>query len=124
MRCLGRGIKLPALKKLKAIGERGSWFAKVNGERLPCCHKHLVTGQHHSDPGYIAGIKQWDELIEGLNSTGRVILTKDEPRADLEKKSGMAFKRIGYIAVFKVANVVADEISLRFDLTGRLHDLV
>ncbi len=114
---------MKSLKASKAIGERGSWFAIVGNERLPCCHAHWVKGTHHNDPGYIAGVKQWDELLAAIAANKKVILTKDGPKPDPDKKSGMAFDRIGYIAIFEVANVEADTIGLRFDLTNRLSDL-
>lgn len=112
-----------AAKALKAVGERGSWFAKVGDERLPCCHAHWVKGTHHNDPGYIQGVKQWDELLQAINENRKVILTKDETKPDPDKKSGMAFDRTGYIAIFEVTNIEADTDGLRFDLTKRLSDL-
>ncbi len=109
--------------KVKAIGERGSWFAKVDGERLPCVHQYWVKGLHHCDPGFGSGERQWDELFRSIVELKRVILTKDEPIAAPDRKSGFLFNRTGYIAVYSVANIEADDRGLRFDLTGRLCDL-
>jgi hypothetical protein len=111
------------MAKARAVGERGSWFAKVNGERLPCVHKYWVKGLHHCDPGYIEGEKQWMELVEAIRQKSKVILTKDDKTTEVEKKSGAAFSRTGYIAVYSVANVEADELGLRFELTDRICDL-
>lgn len=111
------------MSKVKAIGERGSWFATVDGERLACVHKHWISGTHHCDPGYLEGESQWPELLESIKRTEKVIVTKDDLIPQPDKKSGMAFSRTGYIAVFSVANIEADEIGLKFDLTGRLCDL-
>ena len=109
--------------KARAIGERGSWFAMVNGERLPCVHSHWLSGLHHSDPGYVEGERQWVEFVTAIQAGNKVILTKDEPVAALEKKSGFVFNRTGYIAVYAVGNITADEAGLQFDLTGRVCDL-
>jgi hypothetical protein len=109
--------------KTKAVGERGSWFAKVNGERLACVHKHWISGTHHCDPGYIEGESQWPDLLTTIKETGKVIVTKDDLIPQPEKKSGMAFNRTGYIAVFSVDNIEADETGLKFDLKSRICDL-
>lgn len=98
-------------------------FAKATGERLPCVHKHWVTQMRHSDPGYVAGEPKWTELVEAIERERRVILTKDRPVAAPDKKSGFVFEREGYIAIFEVDNVVADESGLHFNLTKRLKDL-
>lgn len=109
--------------RLKAVGERGSWFAKVDGERLPCVHQHWVTGTRHSDPQYQEDDPQWIELRDAIAAGKKVILTKDEVRDVLGKKNRRAFDRIGYIAIFEVDKVKADEAGLHFDLSKRLHEL-
>lgn len=111
------------MPKAKAIGERGSWFAKVNGERIPCVHLHWVQRLRHVDPGYIEGESPWPEFVQAIRDCGKVILTKDDAIAAPEKKSGFSFNRTGYIAVYSVANIEANEQGLSFDLTGRLCDL-
>lgn len=111
------------MAKIRARGERGSWFADVNGERLPCVHRHWITGTRHSDPGYVEGEGQWPAFLDAIKSKQRVVLTNDDPISAPEKKSGLAFNRTGYIAVFKVGNIEADEIGLRFDLVERVCDL-
>jgi hypothetical protein len=111
--------------KASAVGERGSWFATVNGERLPCVHMHwwIKGSKKFADPGYLAGEGQWPALVSAIEQFGKVIVTKDDPLSVPENKSGLGFKRAGYLAVFTVANIEADEASLRFDLTGRVCDL-
>ena len=110
--------------KKKAKGSRGSWFAIVDGEEFPCVHRHWVKGTRHVDPGYVEGEGQWPALVEAIRMKQRVILTKDDPIPAPDKKSGLAFNRTGYIALFEVGALEADEDSLRFDLTGRVCDLV
>lgn len=111
------------MSKRKAIGERGSWFATVDGERLPCVHRYWVTGKLHSDPGYLEGEGKWPEFVDAIREKMKVILTKDEPIGAPDKKSGVVFKRTGYIAVFSVADVCTNEHGLHFKLLERLYDL-
>ncbi len=111
------------MARLKAIGERGSWFGSVNGERLPCVHKHWVNGTHHSDPGYIEGEGKWPDFVAAIRDGRKIILTKDEPIPVPEKKSGVAFNRTGYIAVFMVDNIESNENGLEFDLVERVAEL-
>lgn len=107
-----------AVPTKKARGERGSWFATVEGVRLPCVHKHWVTGFHHrakrawmTDPKHI-------ELVEAIQSTGKVILTKDKVIGD-----GEAFERDGYIAMYRIANLQWENDELEFDLIDKLATL-
>ncbi|MBB3264042.1 hypothetical protein FHW79_001657 [Azospirillum sp. OGB3] len=106
------------MAKVKAIGQRGSWFADVDGERLPCVHQHWVAGNRYHDPQAIPGEKKWDELI-GAIRRGRVILTKDKVSADQR-----SFKRRGYVAVFAVDDVKVYGNDLTFRLANRISELV
>jgi hypothetical protein len=109
--------------KHKAIGERGSWFANVNGERLPCVHKHWVSGSVHLDPGYDPDNPKFVELVGAIRNLGKVVLTKDAVEPSSVNKGGFAFQRTGYIAVFEVGDVVTDENGLKFDLRNRVCEL-
>jgi hypothetical protein len=102
----------------KAIGERGSWFAKVNGER-PCVHQHWLRGTTHLDPNYDPDDPKFVELVTEISRLKRVILTRDNV-FESPKKSGIGFERTGYIAVFDVSDVTADSDGLRFDLVNRV----
>lgn len=106
-----------ALPRCKAIGERGSWFALIDGERLPCVHRHWVTGTHHCDPNVGHDVK-WTELIEAISELKRVVLTSDHVSSD-EK----SFVRTGYIAVFRIDNLSNVDGNLEFDLVERLIEL-
>jgi hypothetical protein len=108
---------------LKAVGERGSWFAKVDGDRLPCVHKHWVTGTTHVDPNYDGSDPKFIELVEAIRRGKRVILTNDIAITNAEKKSGIGFERTGYIAIFDVDDLSTGPEGLRFELRKRVCDL-
>jgi hypothetical protein len=82
--------------KLKAIGTRGSWFAMVNGESLPCVHQHWLKGLHYCDPNLKPGKPYWDRFVRAIDDGGRVILTKGD------HLGGTNFRRTGYIVIFSV----------------------
>ena len=107
----------------KALGERGSWFAKVEGERLPCVHQHWVRGQRHLDPNYDETDPKFVELVDEISRLKRVILTKDNVIHNSAKKSGIGFERTGYIAVFDVGDVSVGPEGLGFDLVKRVREL-
>jgi hypothetical protein len=90
---------------------------------MPCVHRYWVKGAVHFDPGYVLGDPQWDELVTAIRNDKRVILTSDMERPAPEKKSGVAFDRTGYIAVFEVGDVEANDEGLRFVLKKRLKEL-
>jgi hypothetical protein len=111
------------MPRAKALGERGSWFARVNGERLPCVHKHWVRGTTHVDPNYDPTDPKFMELLDAIQREKRVVLTTDNAIAHPEKKSGIGFERTGYIAVFKVDDVSTGPDGLRFELRDRICEL-
>jgi hypothetical protein len=104
--------------KKKAVGIRGSWFADVDGERLPCVHKHWWRNGVYHDPNAVPGEKKWDDFILAIQQRKRVILTDDEPW------TGGAFVRKGYIAIWDVDNVRIEGSDLTFKFTNRVIDLV
>ena len=64
--------------ELKGKGSRGSWFARVAGERLPCVYREwVVPPRHYLDPGAQPGVGKWDEFIAALRETKRAILPSD-----------------------------------------------
>ncbi len=91
------------MKKRKAIGQRGSWFAEVDEELLPCVHQHWWKDGRYHDPNFAARTSQWDRLIEAINEKKRVILT-----TDIALEEG-GFQRTGYIAVFEISDVKVGE---------------
>jgi len=103
----------------KAEGQRGSWFAVVNGESLPCVHEHWYRkGSYHDPNAYRENPAKWDGLISALRSTKRAILTKDNVVDELK-----SFERIGYIAVFEIDEISLDGFDLRFRFVKRLANL-
>jgi hypothetical protein len=108
------------MQKYKATGKRGSWFATVNGESLPCVHSRWSQkGQYH-DPNAKPGTPKWDEYFAAIKAGGRVILTRSNIA---DKAIGFGFERAEYVAVFKVDNVEISGSDLRFRLRDRLAEL-
>lgn len=105
-------------RKAKAIGERGSWFASVDGERLPCVHQYWIRGTHHCAPRVSQHSKKDLELVAAIRSKGKVVVTTDRVIDE-----GEGFERTGYVAVFSVDNVNWRRGELLFDLKERLVDL-
>jgi hypothetical protein len=108
------------MAKLKAKGQRGSWFAEVQGESLACVHQHWLTGTWYHDPNMRDGVPPWPEFIAAIRRERRVILTKD---AVLGADETIGFERQGYIAVFGVDEITTDGRDLRFRLVERLQEL-
>jgi hypothetical protein len=108
------------MEKKKAIGATGVWFAKVDGERLPCVHKFWWERGSYNDIKLRSSPKA-DELFEAIKRLKRVILTDDIPI--FEKSEVVGFKRAGYIAIFAVDNVEFDASGLRFKFKTRLANL-
>jgi|HubBroStandDraft_4_1064222.scaffolds.fasta_scaffold438945_1 hypothetical protein len=104
----------------KAIGAIGDWFAKVDGERLPCVHKFWWESGSYNDIKLRSSAKA-DELFEAIKELKRVILTDDIPI--FEKSELVGFKRAGYIAIFAVDDVEFDANGLRFKFKTRLVNL-
>jgi hypothetical protein len=101
-----------------AKGQRGSWEADVKGFGvLPCVHAGWCSGRSYREPETAVGQgtqqrQRWNEKI----ANGKVVvMTKD---ANFEMPDS---KRAGYVAVFRVNNVVIDERGLvTFDFIERL----
>ena len=103
--------------KLKATGTRGSWFAKVNSESLPCAHQHWREGLRYCDPNLKPGKPYWDRFVRAIADGGRVILTKGD------HLGGTKFRRTGCIAIWSVKTVEFSDAGLTFDLVDRLDEL-
>ena len=104
-------------RKAEARGKRGSWFAEVDGETLPCVHKHWLQGRQYHDPQAAPGQPPWDDFIAAIKSGRKVVLTRDT------YLGGIRFERTGYVAVFTVDDVAASDGALTFKLTDRVVDL-
>jgi hypothetical protein len=103
----------------KPEGVRGSWFAKWQGNSIPCVHKHWMKPEDkrlvYSDP-YVTTGPRWMEFVDAIMTDCLVILTDDR----LEPGTTHAFKRTGYIGLYKVDNVRMDAEVLKFDFVDRL----
>ena len=102
----------------RAIGERGSWFASVEGERLPCVHKYWIRGTKHRAMRVSQHSSKDMELVRAIHQLKRVIVTTDKVFGE-----GEGFERTGYVAVYRVDNVHHKGGDLTFDLVERLVDL-
>ncbi|MBX5239501.1 hypothetical protein [Rhizobium sp. NLR22b] len=112
----------------KATGRRGSWFAKVDGEQLPCVHRYWLNKLDYHDPY----IRETDglpaskvvEFVDAIRNGERVILTEDTPHIGPEGYP-TGFARRSYVAVYQVEQVRYDESDgLRFRLAQRLDSLM
>jgi hypothetical protein len=106
----------------KAVGERGSWFARVDGERLPCVHEQWwkkEVGQLYHDQLVRPGERQCEEFVAAIRAQRRVVLTRSKHRHGADQ----AAERDGYIAVFEVDDIEFDDDGLRFRFTKRIDEL-
>jgi hypothetical protein len=103
--------------KIKATGQRGSWFADVAGEQIPCVHDYWLKGLHYTNPEGRVGEKQWDDYIAAIKEKLTVVLTHSQLGDD------GTFKRKGYVATYAVANVAVTGAGLELDLVRRIANL-
>ena len=81
------------MEKKKAIGTRGSWYAVVDGETLPCVHKFWwKSGLLYNDTDMEYSPKA-NEIHQAIKKLERVILTDSITRFD--KDGNVAFFRPG-----------------------------
>jgi hypothetical protein len=109
-------------KKLKAIGQRGSWFATIDGESIPCVHDTWVVRglgeRRYLDPKCDPEGAKWIPFLAALRDGKRAILTKDGP-----PNENMVRDRVGYIALFSIEDIKAEIGELSFRFTNRLAEL-
>lgn len=106
----------------RARGKRGSWFASVGSEKFACVHEHWWDGCSYSDPGLRCGDKKAEELVKALRQQKQAILTKDIAHYD-DHGNVSRMERVGYIALFRIADVKFDGDGLRFRFVERLKEL-
>lgn len=108
----------------KAIGERGSWFAKVDGRRLPCIHAKRLSGMTYTDPFDREEVAhKVDEFIAALKSEKRAILTDGTPIKNPAGKI-VGWERSSYVAVFRIDDIRYDKIGgLQMELVERVSNL-
>lgn len=112
------------MRRSKAKGYPGSWFADVDDERLPCVHDCYRTkdGRDYFDRYSGLGLKKWENFVEAIRSGRCVIVTVDKILSE-GPNFQKSFKRKGYVGVFEVADVEADSEGLRFRFVQQLADL-
>ena len=105
------------MARLKAIGERGAWYATVVGERLPCVHdaQMLPDGTYRATK---TGDARHDDLLKAIQRSGKVIVRKStRPNDDAPWTSK------GYVGNFEVADAKIVEDILTFRFVKRLDEL-
>lgn len=92
----------------KPTGRQGSWFAKWEGEELPCVHRHWTVGHwpDYLDPN-VDDRPEWPGFIEALSNGKKAILTTSQ--IDGEK-----WRRASYVAVWEIEGVTVENGELRF----------
>jgi hypothetical protein len=63
------------MQTLKARGQRGSWFARVGDDDIPCAWLQWRTGNHYLDPLAKTEGGKWPKYIEALRRDLKVVLT-------------------------------------------------
>jgi hypothetical protein len=98
----------------KPVGNRGSWFAEVDGERLPCVHEFWTKHGRYDDPGCMPALGKWPKFIKAIKDDRKVLLTRSKVSDAPLRKSGKSLARSKYLSVWEVDEVEADDLSLRF----------
>lgn len=109
--------------KKRAIGTRGSRFATVDSERLPCVHEFWwVKGDaaRRYDDRLLKTTNQAIELVDAIKEKKKVVLTSDKPNS---ASNPIPFTRTGYISVWTVSDVEFDQYGLRFKFVEKVCDL-
>lgn len=106
------------MAKLKAVGQRGSWFATVAGESLACVHHHWMKAGRYCDPYLNLVEPKWSDFVESIKAKKRVILTRDKVI-----DGGKLMEREAYIAIFSVDEIDVSGDALRFKFIKRLSEL-
>ncbi|MBL9065398.1 MAG: hypothetical protein JNN10_03795 [Sphingopyxis sp.] len=100
----------------KAKGIRGTWYAEVNGEKLPCIHdKNMKDGEYRAPN---ADDDRHRKLLNDIVRTGRVVMRKS-----VREDDSQPWTAIGYVAVWSVADAKIENGMLTFRFVDRLIDL-
>jgi hypothetical protein len=110
-----------SVPKLKAKGERGWWFATIQGtppegihKVIPCVHNRWRGGernQWYHDPHAVPNEPKWAAFIDAIKTKRQVILTRDSAPEGM--KDGV-LPRLDYIAVFEINDFEVGSDYLRF----------
>lgn len=100
----------------KPTGQQGSWYARWDGEDVPCIHSHptLLHGTHYKAPIWDSP-ERHRRYFEDIQRLGKVILTKSRLGENGH------YVREGYIGLFRVTNAVLNvQGEIELDLAERL----
>ena len=100
----------------RPIGERGTWFADYDGERLPCVHDYWWERGRYTDKLLRATYKS-EQFVQAIREKGRVILTRDKPNSI---ENPIPFTRTGYVSLWEVDEIEFDDAGLRFRFARNL----
>jgi hypothetical protein len=111
------------MTKLKATGTRGSWFATVDGEKLPCVHKFWwVNPSSYHDKDLMLSHPKAGPFVDAISSIKRVILTTGNPKSGKDRRV-IGFQRTGYLAIWTVDDVAFVDDGLKFRFLHKVCDL-
>jgi hypothetical protein len=100
---------------LRAKGNQGNWFVKVDGEDIPCLLAMWLKMPQYHDPHAKPGEPKWDKYVAALRALNKAALTKNALDG--------TYKRDGYIGIFEITNVAFDQEGLRCAFVSRLENL-
>jgi hypothetical protein len=100
----------------KPKGSRGSFFAKFNGESIPCVFERWKDGDGYCDPGAKPSWRRWTKYFAAIRDGQKVILTTQK---ELDNGS---FKRTGYTAIYLVSECRMSDSGLEFSFGHLLKD--
>ena len=109
--------------RVKATGERGSWFAAINQERLPCVHTRwtkfdkATKTMRYDDEHRGFGQPHWPEFLEALREKRKVILTQGNEDPETGR-----IDRSKYVATFLIDDIEDTGTNLRFRFVKRLDE--
>jgi hypothetical protein len=113
------------VKIIKTLSNRGKWTVPVQYDdgsmhELPCIHRRFTRGLNYNDPELTEywHLAKWAPYWELLRTTKRAVLTISKVDPDVPRAQGQS-QRIGYVDVFDIEDVEADEQGLRFRLVNR-----
>ncbi len=116
---------IPRFATKVAKGSRGSWFATVDGNSYPCIHLRWLNGQtrHYRDEGYY-DYDKWPAFREAIETDKIVILTSGTVTGkDGRTKEGLNIERTGYIAMWRIENVMVNGEIFELDLIEKIFEL-
>jgi hypothetical protein len=107
---------MTTLPKARARGYRGSWYADVNGERLPCVHQKNKDGAVYD--AACLDDKRHRKLLHDIQAAGRVVLRLSERESE-----NHPWEAKGYDGVWAVEDVKLENGRFTLRFSQRLIEL-